>query len=93
MDHGLWNLLQLEYLQLYFPMGPPLHLLKRTTYIFIFSHSISTIMARSSFVIVLKVWSVATLMCMSETSDGPKVTNIFARKEFQIAMGKALKER
>jgi hypothetical protein len=29
---------------------------------------------------------------MKETMDGPKVTDILLRKEFQIAVGKALKE-
>jgi hypothetical protein len=29
---------------------------------------------------------------MKETSDGPKVTDILLRKEFQIVAGKSLKE-
>jgi len=92
MDQGLWTLLQLENLQLDFWTRSPLHLVEHTTYIFIFSHSISTIMARSSFSIVLTLLSMENLMCMKETTNGPKVKDILLRKEFQIAVGKSLKE-
>lgn len=49
-------------------------------------------MARFSSAFALTVLSVAALICMTEATDGPKVTDILVSKDFQAAVGKAWKE-
>lgn len=50
------------------------------------------IMARFSSALVLTLLCVTALMCMSVAMDGPKVTDILASNEFQVALGQVWKE-